>query len=274
MLDVQKLLGQFLGAGQSGQYGDGRNQSGRSAGFGSGSSGSGGFGSGGGGIQDQIGGLLKTHGASALSGGLAGGLASQLFKGKGMGGMGKMGGSALKLGGAALVAGLAYKAYQTYQQNNQGQPALPGASPLPQLAAPAAAGEIPAPTGTAFLPAGEEDARARLMLSAMIAAAKADGYIDAGEQQAIFGRIEELDLDAEEKGFVIDEMQKPMSIDQLVAHAKTPEAAIEVYTASVLAIDPDHPAEKAYLEMLAARLNLPKELTQQVRATTDEVVSA
>lgn len=266
MLDVQKLLGQFLGSGAQGGHGR-KDGSGRSAGFGSPASS--GFGSSGS-LQDQIGGLLRTHGASALSGGLAGGLASQLFKGKGVG---KMGGTALKLGGAAIVAGLAYKAYQTYQQNNQGRPALPGASPVPQLAAPTGAGELPAPQGTAFLPEGEEDARARLMLSAMIAAAKADGYIDAGEQQAIFERIDELDLDAEEKGFVVDEMRRPLSIDDLVARATTPEAAIEVYTASVLAIDPDHPAEKAYLDMLAARLNLPAELTAQVRRTTEEVAA-
>ncbi len=37
------------------------------------------------------------------------------------------------------------------------------------------------------------------------------------------------------------------------------ETAIEVYTASVLAIDADHPAERAYLDYLAARLDLPAE---------------
>ncbi|KQT66040.1 hypothetical protein ASG54_17020 [Aureimonas sp. Leaf460] len=226
-------------------------------------------------MQDQIGGLIRTHGASVLTSGLAGGLASQLFKGKGlgkMGGVGKMGGTALKLGGAAIVAGLAYKAYQTWAANNAGAPALPGASPLPRIAAPAA-GELPAPAGTAFLPTGEEDARARLMLSAMIAAAKADGYIDRQEQEAIFGRIDDLDLDAEEKGFVVDEMRKPLSIDDLVAGARTPEAAMEVYTASVLAIDADHPAEKAYLDQLAARLNLPADLTAEIRRTADEAAA-
>jgi uncharacterized membrane protein YebE (DUF533 family) len=253
MFDVQKLLGQFLGT--PGASGGQQNQGGQSAGFGKPAAG--------GSLQDTIGGLIRTHGASALSGGLAGGLASQLFRGKGMA---KMGGSALKLGGAAVIAGLAYKAYQTYQANNA-RPALPGASPLPQIAAPLPAGELPAPAGTAFLPAGQEDVRARLMLSAMIAASKADGYIDAGEQEAIFGRIDDLDLDAEEKGFVMDEMRKPLSIDD------PPEAAIEVYTASVLAIDPDHPAEKAYLDMLAARLNLPAELTAEVRRTTEEAAA-
>lgn len=275
MLDVQKLLGQFLGS-QTGHGGQNRGD-GRSGGFGSPASQGNAFGgSGGGSLQDQIGGLVRTHGAAILKSGLAGGLASQLFRAKGLGkmggGMGKLGGSALKLGGAALVAGLAYKAYQSWQAGQGGAAVLPGASPLPRIAAPAA-GELPAPAGTAFLPTGEEDARARLMLSAMIAAAKADGYIDPGEQEAIFGRIDDLDLDAEEKGFVVDEMLKPLSIDELVAQAKTPEAAIEVYTASVLAIDPDHPAEKAYLDQLAARLNLPADLAAEIRRTADEATA-
>ncbi|MGU3496282.1 tellurite resistance TerB family protein [Xanthobacteraceae bacterium A53D] len=267
MLDVQKLLGQFLGGDAAPQ-----GQQGAPRGPGQGGPASGGsfLGGQGGGLGDTIGGLIRTHGASALSGGIAGGLASQLFKGKNIK---KFGGTALKVGGAALVAGLAYKAYQNYQRNNGGaQASLPGAQPLP-ASVPTIGGYLPAPEGTAFLPKGEETDRARLMLSAMIAAAKADGYIDAAEQEAIFGRLDDLALDAEEKGYVMDEMRKPLSIDALVAGATTPEAAIEVYTASVLAIDPDHPAEKAYLDMLAARLNLPPELTAQVRQTAQEAVA-
>ena len=38
--------------------------------------------------------------------------------------------------------------------------------------------------------------------------------------------------------------------------AVTPELAVEIYAASVLAIDPDDPAEQAYLAMLASRLKL------------------
>lgn len=260
MIDIQKLLGQFLGSGPGGGANEPSPQN-RAGGFSLPS----GLGSGGGSIQDTIGGLIRTHGASALSGGLAGGLASQLFKSKGIG---KLGGTALKLGGAAVVAGLAYKAYQTYQANQAaGAPGSGGTQP--RLPTPLSDGELPAPHGTAFLPAGQEDARAQLMLSAMIAAAKADGYIDAREQEAIFGRIDELDLDAEAKGFVIDEMRKPASIDALVAKAATPEIAAEIYTASVLAIDADHPAEKAYLDRLAAHLDLPAELAAEIRRTTD-----
>ncbi|MEF2552801.1 tellurite resistance TerB family protein [Aurantimonas sp. A2-1-M11] len=263
-MDMQKLLGQFLGAdGQKGRHPGSQGQ---------GQGGSlvdqlGGMLQGRGGSGSGLGGMLQGGAGTALGGALMGGLASSLFRGKGVR---KLGGSALKLGGAALVAGLAYKAYQNYQAN-QGS-ALPNAQPTPRLPdAAKAPAELPAPEGTAFLPAGDEESRARLMLSAMIAAAKADGYIDAGEQEAIFGRIGDLDLDAEEKGFVIDEMRHPMSIDALAASARTPELAMEIYTASVLAIDPDHPAERAYLDLLAARLELPSELTAEIRRTAGEV---
>ncbi|KQT82231.1 tellurite resistance TerB family protein [Aurantimonas sp. Leaf443] len=257
-MDVQKLLGQFLGSqgGSLGQLGN----------LARGGARPGQAGAPGGSIVDQLGGLMRGPAGGAIGGVLTSGLASQLFRSKGIG---KMGGSALKLGGAAIVAGLAYKAYQAYQANNAAAPALPGAAPVPALGA-APRDTLPAAAGTAFLPQGEEDSRARLMLSAMIAAAKADGYIDAREEEAIFGRIEELGLDAEEKGFLMDEMRRPMSVDQLAAKARSPEIAMEIYTASVLAVDIDHPAERAYLDLLGARLNLPAELTAEIRRTADE----
>ncbi|MEH6720719.1 MAG: tellurite resistance TerB family protein [Aurantimonas endophytica] len=265
-MDIQKLLGQFLGTGGQGTTGSHPVQNREGQGGGSLVDQLGGMLQGGG-SGSGLGGLLQGGAGSALGGALAGGLATSLFRGKGVG---KLGGTALKLGGAALVAGLAYKAYQSYQAQ-QGQTALPGAEPLRQLPSTTAPGEIPEPKGTAFLPAGEEDVRSRLMLSAMISAAKADGYIDANEEQAIFGRIDELDLDAEEKGFLVDEMRRPMTPEQLASRATTPEIAMEVYTASLLAIDADHPAERAYLDRLAAQLKLPPELAAQIRRTTGEV---
>ena len=46
------------------------------------------------------------------------------------------------------------------------------------------------------------------------------------------------------------------SLLAVVAAAVTPEVAVEIYAASFLAIDPDDPAEQAYLAMLASRLKL------------------
>jgi len=94
----------------------------------------------------------------------------------------------------------------------------------------------------------------------MIAAAKADGHIDANEQTAIFEQVEKMSLDAESKAFVFDALRKPVDLDALVSGVQGIEQASEVYLVSRVAIDVDHPAERAYLQALAHRLNLPAEL--------------
>ena len=58
----------------------------------------------------------------------------------------------------------------------------------------------------------------------------------------------------------MDERSKPLDIDAIVGLADTPEQAVEIYAASCVAIDPDDPAEQAYLAMLSARLKLAPEL--------------
>ena len=59
---------------------------------------------------------------------------------------------------------------------------------------------------------------------------------------------------------MFDALGKPVEMAGLAAAVATPEQAAELYIASRLAIDPDHPAEKAYLEALAHRLKLPSDL--------------
>ena len=181
------------------------------------------------------------------TGGAAGGLAGILLGGKTSKKMAK---GVVKLGGTAALAGLAYKVYSDWQAGR-----APGADRLPQ---PPMKDVTPKPEGTLFLPAGQEarDDMSLAILRAMIAAAKADGHIDAAEQRIIFDRLDALDLDTEVKAFVVDELRKPLDIDAVVASADTQERAVEIYAASVLAIDPDDPAEQAYLAMLASRLKL------------------
>ncbi len=180
-----------------------------------------------------------------LAGGAAvGGLASLLLGGK-------LTRTALKVGGTAALAGLAYRAYQNWQASKgvaAGEPSP--REPMKDV--------TPKPEGTAFLPSApsERDALSLALLRAMLAAAKADGHIDAAEQQKIFGKLDALNLDAEAKAWVMDELKKPLDIDAVVAASTSPEVAAEVYAASLLAIDPDDPAEQAYLAMLASRLKL------------------
>ena len=289
MIDAQKLLDQFLGTGRAARGtggfpsgGTGRASTGETLQDGLGKLLGGALGGtgarSGGGIADLAASVLsggRSGGGGglagkAIGGALAGGLVSQLLRRGGGKSMKGFGGSALKLGGLALVAGLGYKAYTNWQAQNQASlaPAQPG--PI----RPIASAEIPEVSDPRFHPAGSEaEDRARLLLSAMIAAAKADGAIDAEEERRIFGRLDDLDLDADEKRLLMTEIHEPMTIDELVRRAPSQEAAVEVYTASLLAIDPDQPAERAYLDLLAARLNLPAELVAEIRRTADEAVA-
>lgn len=235
MFDAKRLLDQFMG-GQGGQGGQG------------GSSGGGDF--------------LRGAGGGALAGGLA-----AILLGTKTGR--KLGGEALKLGGMAAVGALAYKAYRDWQAGKQPAPTAsqqqPQQAPVPML---------PAPSGTPFNPStpSEQQTLARHLLRAMIAAAKADGHVDAQEQARIFAEMDKLPLAADDKAFVMDELRAKLDIDAVASAASTPEEAAEIYTASLLAIDVDNAAERGYLGMLAARLKLDDALVahlqQSVAAAT------
>ncbi|MFN4141162.1 tellurite resistance TerB family protein [Aestuariivirga sp.] len=238
MFDPQKLLEQFLGGGKTAP---GQAQA-----------------------PSKQGGISPDFVKGFATGGVAGGLAGILLGGKTSKKMAK---GAVKLGGTAALASLAYKAYTEWQASKS-------AAPAPE-APPAMKDITPKPEGTAFLPgpAAERDAMSLAILRAMISAAKADGHIDAEEHRRIFARLDELDLDTEEKAFVIDELRKPLDIDAVVKAATTPELAVEIYAASCLAIDPDDPAEQAYLAMLASRLKLDPGLRTALEAEVRKTVA-
>jgi uncharacterized membrane protein YebE (DUF533 family) len=200
--------------------------------------------------------LVGSGAAGGLAGGLVGGAFASLLAGKkGR----KLAGSAVKLGGLALVGGLAYKAWQNYQQG-AGQSSLQssGAVPLP-------------PSGSPFLPREDDrvgtDALSLLLARAIIAAAKADGQIDTQESQAILNQINSLDLPAEDKAFLFEEYGRPLDIAALARDVDSPEHAAEVYTASVLMVEPPSPPERIFLDTLARALGLEPGLVQQIQST-------
>ena len=184
--------------------------------------------------------------------GAAGLAAGMLLSG---GGLGKLAGNAVKIGAVAAVGGLAYKAWQNYQQNQPG-------------AAPAQPGE------DAFIPApGDQHGQEELgksLVRAMIAAAKADGRIDADEKEAIFAKLEGMSLSADEKAWVFDELSSPLDINAVVARADTPEHAAEIYAASLIAITADTASERAYLDALASKLKLAPALVAEIHKAAGE----
>lgn len=282
MFDAKRLLDQFIG-GQGGQNTGGQNTGGQNMG-GQGSWGQGapnadagqpyggayGGQSGGGQLggfgdlarnaSQMLGGNIGGLGSFGGFGGgaLAGGLAGLLLGSKGTR---KLAGSVLSHGGMAVVGALAYRAYQNYQAGNA--PARgASAQSVPML---------PPPSNTPFNPSTEagQQSLGRNLLRAMIAAAKSDGHIDAKEQTEIFAQMDRLDLSSDDKAFVMDELRKPLDVDAVASAARSPEEAAEIYTASLLAIDVDHAAERGYLAMLAARLNLDEKLVAHLHATVE-----
>ena len=59
-----------------------------------------------------------------------------------------------------------------------------------------------------------------------------------------------------------------------MATATSPEIAAEIYAASVLVMEDVNPAEQAYLEVLASKLNIDAQLAQHLKAGVDEVKAA
>ena len=150
-------------------------------------------------------------------------------------------GPALKLGSVAALGGLAYQAYQDWQ-SKQG------------AIAPAVGTSIDKLTGQAA------EQRSLALLKAMIAAAKADGHIDAGERARIEGQMQALTLDSDTLQFFKDELAKPLSVKDIAAGADSPSAAAEIYLTSLVVIDEQNAKERAYLQELAKELKLSQEL--------------
>jgi uncharacterized membrane protein YebE (DUF533 family) len=208
------------------------------------------------GLLDQF---VKSGAAGGFAGGLAGGALASLLSGKkGR----KLAGSALKVGGLAAVGGLAYKAWQSYQ-NGAGQPAATAGT---------GGVEMP-PADGAFLPregdTAATNALSMLLVRAMISAAKADGQVDTQESQAILNQINQLDLPAEEKAFLFDEYGRELDIEALARDVDSPEHAAEVYAASVLMLASPSAPERIYLDTLSGALGLAPGLARQIQSTVE-----
>jgi len=227
MIDPKKLLNDFLGSSIPGADGTVRERAGQA-------------------------------GQMAKDNPLATGAIAAVLLGTGVGR--ELTGSAVKLGGAALIGGLAYKAWQNYQDGKQ--PVEANNSEPPQIPAP--------PTGSGFDLDSEENGRgefAIILVKAMIAAARADGHIDDTERARITEKLEMSGVNEDVQSFIRAELAKPVDMDSLVSHAKTDAQKVELYTASRLAIDPSTRAERGYLDMLAGRLQLPDPLVDHIEAT-------
>ena len=234
-------------------------------------------------LNKMISGLSKSGFMSGMAGGAVSGVITNLAMGKSGKKSKKMGKTALKAGALAAVGGLAWKAYQNYNQSKAGgqvsqQNSAQTASPAyvysgGQQTATPHQHSYERPTGQVFdynhgsenrfeqiIEDETSESGQMLILQAMISAAFADGHIDGDEQQRIYSQVENLQLSVEEKASLFDELRSPKTLEQIVAKVPDAETGIEIYAASLLAIDESQRASQSYLDQLAMRLMIPSEL--------------
>ncbi len=177
---------------------------------------------------------LKKMGMGAVGGSL---LTSLLKSGKGS--------TLLKVGGAAAVGALAYKVYNDYQK------------------------EKAQPQQTEVFHETDQQ-HPTIILKAMIAAAKADGHIDATEMARIHEALAQANIGADEQAFLEGEINKPLDPTEIAALAKTPALASEIYLASLLVVDEQNAMEAMYLNELARQLKLDTEMQKRLALASGE----
>lgn len=224
-----------------------------------------------GGLGDALGGLLG-GGKGAGKGGQGGGDLGTLLKGAGGGALAagalglllgnksarKLGGQALTYGGLAALGVIAYKAYGNWQAQQQGAAAQPAHEPQT----------------VDRLPAPQAELHSQAILKALVAAAKADGHVDARERQLIEEQLGQLAGDPQLLRWLEAELNKPLDPAEVARAASTPEMAAEMYIASVLMVDEEHFMERAYLEELARQLKLEPGLKAELEAQVRQTLAA
>ena len=163
------------------------------------------------------------------------------------------------------AVGIAIAAFDHMMEQRQARGVVtPPPGPMPSGAGPGTPPPPPAsPAPPVTVDATTETA---LLVRAMIAAAHADGALDAAERTAILERLDRAGVGNEERAFLATLMDAPVPVDAVVAEVASDRLAEQVYAVSLLAIKVDTPAESAYLAGLARRLALPADTVARLHA--------
>lgn len=108
------------------------------------------------------------------------------------------------------------------------------------------------------LSASAETAEARLLLRAMVAAARADGAVDREERATIAKQLDAAGLIPAERDRVLADFDRPASIEELAAGARDPMLAAQLYAAAFGAAGELSAEERAWLDRLGVALRLDK----------------
>jgi len=222
-------------------------------------------------LQETIGlgsgqtqGQQRGYGRSqSSSGSLLGSLTNQLTSGAGL-----MTAIGLGVGAYEILRGGQQQSPPQAPSNMGGpQAAPPPPPPLPsfnQTAPP------PAPTPAAASAPVPLDAQemARRLIRVMVAAAHADGSLDAEEEKAILDRLRGVELSPEEKTFLLEELHQPCSIAELSAGITgNLRLAQTIYAVALSAIIVDTESERRWLDELGTALGLSADMRKFIEET-------
>jgi len=178
-------------------------------------------------------------------------------------------------GNAALartLARLATVAIEAMSRPSQGPAPAPRGRTAPAGKTPARSARLPewtaapapapspytSPTEAPDMPLMEE-AEGLLLIRAMIAAAKADGTVDAEERRSIAEQLDSAGLSATERDFILADFDKPLTPAALAAQASDPMMRARLYAGAVAAMGDISPPERAWLDELAQALALDRQ---------------
>jgi uncharacterized membrane protein YebE (DUF533 family) len=189
-------------------------------------------------------------------------------------------------GGAALgLLGVAMEAVEHFMNRNQagaatgasakttgGTPppmSMPGVSrsggppPPPPSTGGACTTPLPPPAGSKAVSESRND-DAVLLIRAMIAAANADGIIDAQERAQVLDKLKTVSLSEDDRQFIMHELLEPKDIDTIIGGVSSDEMGRQVYMVSLAAIEVDTDVERSYLRQLAEKLRLQPQQVEDI----------
>lgn len=168
-----------------------------------------------------------------------------------------------KLGGLAALGTVAFRAYQRWQDQQQG--AVKAADAGPWFAATAEGQDI------TELDQETQEQSSRALIAAIILAARADGHVDEEEQAFIENQTQNA-ATAEEQNWINSLFKSAVDPKEVSQYVDSPAIASQVYALSLAVINQPNFMERSYLDELARQLGinddlkteLERELQQQV----------
>lgn len=107
------------------------------------------------------------------------------------------------------------------------------------------------------------------IMKTMIAASKADGYMDHDEQMSLLKAAEKLGFGIAERDILSELLERNISISEITRYIRSEKHKSEVYLAAYFAIRGDNSSGREFLKDLSIALSLPIGLTTYLERQAD-----